>query len=103
MQEARAYLEAHYREALTVPLLAARFGYHPNYFIKRFRAEIGKTPGAFLIGLRLAQARTLLIHSELTVGEIAREVGFLDALYFSRAFRKEEGLSPLAFRRTLGD
>ena len=101
MGEAVAYLEAHYREPLSVGMLADRSGYHPNYFIKRFRAEVGCTPWALLLRLRLRRARSLLTHSELSVGEIAHEVGFSDELYFSRAFRREYGLAPSAFRRSL--
>ena len=98
--EALSYLETHYTEELGVESLAARCGYHPNYFIKRCRAAVGCTPGALLLRFRLERARTLLLHSEGSVGEIASEVGFSDPLYFSRAFRKRYGASPTEYRRS---
>ena len=99
--DALCYLEAHYTEEIGVGELAARYGYHPNYFIKRFKAAVGCTPGALLTRFRLDRAHTLLAHSEGSVGEIAVEVGFSDPLYFSRAFRARYGLSPTAYRRSL--
>ena len=99
--EALSYLETHYREPITVDALAARCGYHPNYFIKRFKAEVGTTPGALILRYRLEHAKKLLAHSECTVGEIAEDVGFADPLYFSRAFRARYGMSPTAYRSSL--
>jgi AraC-like DNA-binding protein len=46
----------------------------------------------------MLEAQRLLRFSELTVGEVAARVGFVDPLYFSRAFKRHAGESPLAYR-----
>ena len=56
------------------------------------------TPQRYLTDIRLNQAKELLISSSLNVGEIAAIVGYENALYFSRVFRKYAGLSPSAYR-----
>ena len=59
-----------------------------------FRAAFGVTPVAYRTQLRLRKARELLVSSQLNVGQAALAVGFADALYFSRVFRKAFGATP---------
>ena len=53
-----------------------------------FRAAFGASPVAYRSQLRLRRARELLVSSQLNVAQVALAVGFTDALYFSRVFRK---------------
>lgn len=64
-----------------------------------FRARTGFSPHDYLMKLRLKKAATLLLESELTVGEVANETGFADSNYFCRRFRRYAGASPLEFRK----
>jgi AraC family transcriptional regulator, transcriptional activator of pobA len=48
---------------------------------------------------RMAQARRLLVESDLTVEEIGRTVGYADPAYFVRSFRRNHGATPLRWRR----
>jgi len=50
--------------------------------------------------MRLQEARYCLIHTGLRIAEVAERVGYVDAFYFSRRFRRAFGQSPLAFRRS---
>ncbi|MBQ6352475.1 MAG: helix-turn-helix domain-containing protein [Lentisphaeria bacterium] len=64
-----------------------------------FRARTGFSPHGYLLQLRLKKAETLLLESELSVGEVAAETGFADSNYFCRRFRRYARLSPLEFRK----
>lgn len=55
---------------------------------------------AYLLDVRIRQACTLLTHSDLTITNIARSVGYEDSLYFSRLFRRKKGQTPSQYRST---
>ena len=75
-------------------------GYHPDYFRRYFKECTGVAPLAYLNRMRLERARELLrLESSLSVSEIALLCGYRDPLYFSTAFRRHTGLSPVAYRK----
>ena len=59
------------------------------------------TPLSYLQSLRVASAKDLLRHSNLTVGDIAWQQGIQDVSYFSQLFRKHCGMSPLKYREAV--
>ncbi len=63
-----------------------------------FREYTGYSPLDYVRELRVRKARALLSDSELSIKEIAAQVGFDDALHFSKVFRKVDGLAPSQFR-----
>lgn len=80
--------------------LAAQFGYTDDHLRRCFKEDFGITPLEYLLQLRLRQAKRLLRMMPVwSVEEIARQCGFEDPFYFSRVFKKEEGVSPRQFRR----
>ncbi len=97
--DAAEYISRHYNRELTVESLAQRAFLNANYFSKLFTANVGITPQQLIIRTRMEKAKELLLYSELSAGEIASAVGFSDALYFSRAFKKYTGTSPSEFRK----
>ena len=70
-------------------------------FTHLFRDQVGTSPQRFSERCRLNRAAELLRHGGMTVGEIAREVGFENAFYFSNRFRKAFGKSPRGFAQAL--
>ena len=66
---------------------------------KIFRETYGTTIIAYLEQLRITKAKNLLRFSDMTVDEIAYRVGLKDANYFSRLFKKVEGMTPSQYRR----
>ena len=75
-------------------------GYAKDYIRRRFIAETGVTPAAYLTSIRISNAKKLLRlqeQMEITVGEIAAMCGYYDAGYFSRVFKKETGQSPAEY------
>ena len=56
------------------------------------------TPHKYLVDLRIEKSKSLLI-SDMPISEVAFNVGFTDPLYFSRAFHKATGMSPIQYRK----
>jgi AraC family transcriptional regulator of arabinose operon len=65
-----------------------------------FGKQTGLSPRAFLEQRRLTQAARLLGSTRLPIKDIARQVGFANPFYFSLRFKKQMGLSPLAWRKS---
>lgn len=99
LKKSLRYLNHHYNEPIALEKLAAMEYLSPSRYSALFRQMAGVSPQQYLIGLRLQNARELLTHTDMSVSEIARSVGYEDALYFSRLCRKHFGFSPKAFRR----
>jgi transcriptional regulator GlxA family with amidase domain len=78
--------------------LAAEFGLSERSLGRRFRAATGRSPSAWLRERRLQEARALLQHSDLAVGEVAWRCGFHSPSRFSQVFRRELDMTPRAFR-----
>ena len=77
--------------------LADAVGVSPTDVTRIFRRETGLTPWQYLNRYRVAQAQRLLRESDISVTEIAAQVGFNDAAYFSRIFRREERSTTCTF------
>ena len=65
---------------------------------RAFQAEFCCSPSDYLTRFRIQRACQLLLHSSLSVSAVAVSAGFADPFYFSRAFRREVGCSPSAYR-----
>ena len=94
------------RDSLHLPVsladIAASAGLSPYHFGRVFRAATGVPPHRFLTRIRIDVARRRLADTDLSVTEIAQLCGFGSASQFSTAFRRETGLAPRTFRRSLG-
>ncbi|WP_232698070.1 helix-turn-helix domain-containing protein [Brevibacillus daliensis] len=93
------YIHLHSHQALSRDAVAKYFGYHPNYFSERFKKETGWSFSDYLAHIRMDKAKVFLLEHTLTIGEVARKVGYQDGLYLSRKFRKQTGMSPSEFRK----
>jgi AraC-like DNA-binding protein len=90
------YMGERYQENISLAQLAHRAGISESYLGRIFKSVTGKTPIDYLIDIRISKAKNLLLDG-FTVTETSRLVGFNDIYYFSRAFKKSEGISPTAF------
>jgi AraC family transcriptional regulator len=81
--------------------LAAAVGVHPVTLARGFRKVYGCSVGAYLRRLRVARAARELADTDAPLAEIALAAGFADQSHFSNVFRREMGLSPSAFRRSV--
>lgn len=96
----------HMREHLNAPetlaAYARRSGLSVSGFSQAFREHCGVSPMTYFSELRIQRACELLDTTDLRVGEIAQRLGFSDALYFSRLFRKHTGKPPTEYRKLSG-
>lgn len=97
---ARAWALQHLDQTITLAELAAHARTSVRTFTRRFREEVGMTPGQWLIGQRVERARHLLESSDLPIDHIADRTGFGASSSFRQHFRAVLGLSPAAYRRT---
>ncbi len=94
MIQARAYLDAHYAEPLSLDRIAVALGVSPFYLSHVFSQESAFSLFAYLTTLRMNRARALLRDGRLSVKEAAHRVGYEDEHYFSRVFRRHVGCAP---------
>ncbi|MCB5908913.1 GlxA family transcriptional regulator [Streptomyces pinistramenti] len=97
---ARNWALAHLHLPLTLTELAGRAQMSGRTFARRFRREVGMSPGRWLTQQRVDRARHLLECSDLSVDRIAGEVGFATAASLRQHLQAAVGVSPLAYRRT---
>ncbi|GAA4802448.1 helix-turn-helix domain-containing protein [Actinomycetospora chlora] len=95
----RAWAVEHLDADLDVAGLAARASMSVRTFTRRFRAETGTSPHAWLVAQRVARARRLLEGSDLPVDQVATAAGLGTAASLRAHLAEQVGLSPLAYRR----
>ena len=95
------YVDFHYRESLSLESLAARFAVNKNYLSNRFHREVGKTLTDYIRQTRIQRAVRLLERTPLSMQDVAEQCGFSDANYFARTFKKINGISPHAYRKSM--
>jgi transcriptional regulator GlxA family with amidase domain len=96
--EAQLWLQGNLAESISIADLADHLGLTTRTLNRRFQAATGLSPMGYVQRLRVAEARDLLRHSNLSVSEIAWQVGLNDTSYFSRLFREQVGMAPLKYR-----
>ena len=98
IEQIEGYINNHYFDDLDFAAIAARFGMSFSSFRRQWQLLHDLPPGATVLELRNRHARELLLNRQLTIGEIAVQIGYPDCRYFSRFFRKMNGLTPSEFR-----
>ena len=78
--------------------ICRKIGMSQSNFQRRFKAEIGISPHQYSKQLALEKARALLSFGTESINEIAETCGFADRYIFSKAFKKETGVSPAEYR-----
>lgn len=95
----KEYLDEHYTEKITLDDLADKFFINKFYLSKIFKEYFGITINGYLMELRITRAKHFLRFTDKTIDEIGNVIGMDNANYFSRAFRKIEGVSPSEYRK----
>lgn len=102
MENAMQYFDSHYSEEINIEEFAASKAMSISWFIRCFREYSGTTPKQYLMQLRIRNAQILLRQTAFSISEIGGIVGFENALYFSRVFRRQTGMSPSEYRSGAG-
>lgn len=99
LNHCRDYLEQHYMEEITLDLMAEKYYFNASYFSTIFKNYFGKSFSNYLIELRMHKAKGLLASADYKIKEVANKVGYRDANYFIRAFKKFYGYTPEEYRK----
>ncbi|WP_379152214.1 AraC family transcriptional regulator [Paenibacillus sp. sgz5001063] len=97
IDQAIRWISLQFHQQISIDHMAATLGYHRAHLSKAFKQKTGLSPKQYLLKMRMDKAKSLL-SGTLTIDQVASSVGFNDALYFSRQFRKYCGMSPSEYR-----
>lgn len=97
IDQAIRWISLQFHQQISIDHLASSLGYHRVHLSKAFKQRTGMSPKQFLLKVRMDKARELL-GGPLTIDQVASSVGFNDALYFSKQFRKHTGMPPSEYR-----
>lgn len=101
LERLKEYIGTHINEELTVTSLAEQFHYHPSYLSRLFRSHHEETLSDYITHEKMQVAKQMLATSDKLVQDISLELGYQSSQAFSRAFKRESGLTPQEYRRTL--
>jgi AraC-like DNA-binding protein len=93
-----AYMQQHLHEPMKIATLSAMAGFSESRFHELFKLATGFSPMNWIIRARMQCACEKLAGTDLSVKQIAAQIGYGDPLYFSRLFKSVTGLSPSAYR-----
>jgi len=94
-------MEADLAQAPSLHRLADEVGLSPSHFCTAFRQSTGLPPHKYLLWRRIIRAKHLMVDRKLSLTEIALNSGFASSSQFATTFRRMEGTTPTAYRRTL--
>lgn len=95
------YIEKNYMEPLTLDEVASESGMSKYHFSRVFKAETGRSFSGYLNRKRFEVAKSLMEYHDMNITEACFAVGFNDPSYFSRVFRRLEGITPSSYRKGL--
>lgn len=94
VQQAILHIMANYSKPLSVSMVAEKLFINPNYLMRSFKKETGKTFGEYLLDYRIKIAIQLIESKKYKIYEVGAEVGYTDPNHFSKFFKKMTGHSP---------
>lgn len=100
LQQIKEYLDENYTQKITLDDLSAKFYINKYYLLELFKQHYGMGVNEYMIHMRITKAKRLLRFTDKTVEEIAFDCGMNSLHYFSRIFKKIEGISPSEYRKS---
>lgn len=94
------YLEKHFAEPITIPQIAENVNINPIYLNKLFKLSTGKTLSEYLNYYRTEKSKEMLLHTDMTVNDISKSLGYNDVRSYIRFFKKFYHVTPNHFRKT---
>ncbi|QMV42810.1 AraC family transcriptional regulator [Cohnella cholangitidis] len=101
IDETLSYINEHYMNKLTLPMMAERAGLSEGHYTVLFKKHTGTTMTRYLRRIRIEKAKLMFQQTRLSAKEVAHNSGFSDYFHFSRVFKQEVGCSPAAYLRSL--
>jgi two-component system response regulator YesN len=96
----KRYIALHIEEKLTLPAVASIYGISANYLSNLFKKYNDIGFSEYITQLKIQKAKHLMVNSNMKIYEIADKMGFESAFYFSKVFKKVEGISPRDYMQT---
>lgn len=98
------YIKEHYKEKISLEDIAKEFNYSVGHLCRKFKEEIGDSVVNYIIKYRISIAMKLLFErQELSIEEIALDVGFNDVQFFDKTFKKLTGMTPGKYRKEVNE
>jgi AraC-like DNA-binding protein len=94
------YLVSNYQQSITLENISQIFSFHPAHIIRCVKGRYGMSPLQLLLEIRINAAKQLLTDTDKTIHQIGEDVGFGDASYFTKQFKKRIGVTPLEYRKS---
>ena len=98
IQRVTDYIRENLREELTLERISATLSMSPYHFAHVFRQSVGVAPHRYLIECRIERAKVLLRDTDLSITEIAHQVGYANQSNFSVVFHRLAGITPRRYR-----
>lgn len=98
-KQVQDYIDAHFRESLTLQQLGQALHVSPYYLAHVFKESSGYSPRQYLLRRRIGEAQNLLISTDLPISRIAEQLGYDTQNYFDQQFSKHTGMPPRKFRQ----
>lgn len=98
VSKVKNYIDENYQKEITLDEAARMVDVSPYYLSRLFKQETGKTFIEYLTSARMKQARLLLSDPKYSIKEVCILSGYSDPNYFSRIFKKYEGVTPSEYR-----
>lgn len=95
----RRYIDAHFKETLTLDMLAEVARVNKFYLAHSFKEEYGISPITYQLNRRIEEGCYLLQQTDMSLTQISRVLGFSSPSYFSQIFRKHKNLTPSEYRK----
>lgn len=93
------YINLHINREITLNELATMMDMSKYYFLRFFKQSMGITPHQYVIHKRIEKAKKLLRQGKLSIVEVAAKCGFSSQSHFAKAFHKNIGITPRAYRK----
>ena len=99
LNDALSYIRIHHMRNLSLDEVAEEVHVSPYYLSHLFREKLGVTFVEYVTGVRMEMAKNYLLHTRMPISTIAEKLGYDDAGYFGKVFRKYTGITPKNYRK----
>lgn len=97
----KRYIDANYKQGITLDMLSEISHMSKYYLIHSFQNFTGLSPINYLISKRIDESKALLEIADYSISQISEMIGFSSPSYFSQAFKKLVGVSPISYRKNI--
>lgn len=100
---ALSYIEKNFRKNITLNDVANYVNFSSTYLSKLFKNNIGINFNKYITKRRIKEATLILENKNISVNDLAFQIGYNEPSYFCKVFKKEKGVTPLEYRKKVND